>query len=304
MLKQFTFLLIGLCGMIATANAQTPRTILSDGQNGQTNLLACPPGQQNFAGTVSLGAINAQSNDVDLDTMYLCLGDEVEIIHNGDAVLDGDPNQSTPAGIGYAFYDCLPTISGPDKVTIGADPCLVDNPPPLDLFYVATEGNLNGDILFFNDGNLIDVFNGGAPQLYWWTPITFDSLSVTMIGPNTIYQAVYENNGLCVHANIDAAIPVVYLTGIDAANIQTGAGSGQCQGSFDLTGGLPEWDNSNYDITIELAADPAVTGAVTSGPATHGDNVSISVPQPGLYNVTVEDGKSCGLTFQIDMPAC
>ena len=304
MLKQFTFLLIGLCGMIATANAQTPRTILSDGQNGQTNLLACPPGQQNFAGTVSLGAINAQSNDVDLDTMYLCLGDEVEIIHNGDAVLDGDPNQSTPAGIGYAFYDCLPTISGPDKVTIGADPCLVDNPPPLDLFYVATEGNLNGDILFFNDGNLIDVFNGGAPQLYWWTPITFDSLSVTMIGPNTIYQAVYENNGLCVHANIDAAIPVVYLTGIDAANIQTGAGSGQCQGSFDLTGGLPEWDNSNYDITIELAADPTVIGAVTSGPATHGDNVSISVPQPGLYNVTVEDGKSCGLTFQIDMPAC
>lgn len=285
--------------VVGSLSAQTPRNIISKIDEhliGLESSLVCPPGQENFAGTVSLGPFIGQSNDVDLDTMYLCLGDQVQIVHNGDANLSGDPDGATPPGIGYAFYDCPPTLSGPDRPTIGTDPCLVTDPPPLDLFYVATEGNLNGDILFFNDGNLIDFFNAGAPALYYWTPITFDAITSSM----GVFQALYENNGPCVNANIDAAIPVVYLTGISSTDpIVSG-----CSGSFEVSGGLPEFDGSNYTITVTLDGSPGVTGQVTSGPATHGDEVSISVPEPGTYTITVEDGKSCGFTTTADFTAC
>ena len=306
MIRYFLTLVLAFSWMIQTASAQMPQTILSKAAaSGQEGILACPPGQQNFAGTVSIGPANAQSNDIDLDTMYLCLGDEVMILHNGDSDLSGDPIPLTPPGIGYAFYNCLPTISGPDKITIGSDPCLVDNPPPADLFYVATEGDLSGDILFFNDGNLINFFNGGAPGLFWWAPITFDALVTVPIPPlDTVYQALYENNGPCVNANVGAAFATVYLNAISISNASSGGGNTGCQGTFDLSGGLPEWDGSNYTIDISLASDPSVKGVVTSGPATHGDQVSFIVPEAGLYTITVEDGKSCGATTQVTVSVC
>ncbi len=292
--------------MIQIAHAQIPRTILSqEPMNGQEGLLACPPGQQNFAGTISIGPANAQSNDLDLDTLYLCMGDEVQILHNGDANLSGDPLPFTPPGIGYAFYDCPPTISGPDQATIGTDPCLVDNPPPIDLFYVATGGNLSGNILFFNDGNLINIFNGGAPGIFWWAPITFDALITTPIPPNdTLFQALYESGGPCVNANVGGAFATVYLNAISITNATAGGGNTGCQGTFDLAGGLPEWDGSTYTIDISLASNPAIKGAVTSGPATHGDQVTFLAPEPGLYNISVEDGKSCGAVVQVNVVAC
>ena len=283
--------------------AQSPQPVLNP-MAGQENLIACPPGQQNMAGTVSLGTFTGQSNDIDLDTMYLCLGDQVEIIHNGDAVLTGDPDLSTPAGIGYAFYDCLPTVTGDDLTAVGADPCLVPPLIPGNLFFVATEGNLNGDILFFNDGNLINIFNGGNPALYYWTPITFDALSVAGTPPNEIFTALYENNGPCVNANVGATIPVVYLNGIAAFNQSTSNGLSGCGGSFDVTGGLPEFDNSNYSISISLSTDPTIIGSLNGGTYTHGENVEFSVPQPGTYDIVVEDGKSCGTSFQMTFAAC
>lgn len=303
MLKKSTIAIVAsLVALLQfSVQAQTPRVILSEpSPAGQPEVLACPPGQQNMAGTVSLGTITGQSNDIDLDTMYLCLGDEVEIIHNGDFNLSGDPNGATEPGIGYAFYDCPPTISGDDQATIGTDPCLVP-PPPGNLFLVATDGNLNGDILFFNDGNLIDLFNGGAPGLFYFAPITFDALSTTILGADTLYQALYENNGPCVNANIGATIPVVYLNEIAASNLQT---NGSCQGSFDLTGGLPEYDGSNYDITITLSGNPSITGSLSSAPYSHGENVVFTVPQNGTYDITVEDEKSCGTSFQMTISTC
>ncbi|MBR9919687.1 MAG: T9SS type B sorting domain-containing protein [Bacteroidetes bacterium] len=302
MMIRYLFAALSLLFVLPLAG-QVPMSIQSTGDANQ-GLIACPPGQQNFAGTVSLGAFTGQSNDIDLDTMYFCLGDEVEILHNGDANLSGDPNPTTAPGIGYAFYNCLPTIDGPDKVTVATDPCLVMNPPPTDLFYVATEGNLNGDITFFNDGNLITIFNAGNPGLFWWAPITFDSLVTTIVGGNTVYQALFENNGPCVNANVDAAFATVYLNEISASNIVSGDGPGGCGASFDIAGGLPEFDGTDYTISIELDGDPTVTGTVTNGSATHGDNVEFSVPMDGLYNVTVEDGKSCGASFQVNVTNC
>lgn len=288
---------------VGVAQAQTPTNIISvtlPGYEG-VEFLVCPPGQQNFAGTVSLGAISAQSNDIDLDTMFLCFGDEVQIVHNGDANLTGDPNPLTPAGIAYSLYECPPIVMGPDKDNIGTDPCLVTDPPPADLFWVATEGNLNGDILFFNDHNFIDVFNAGLPGLFWWAPITFDALSEPLPG---LFQAVYENNGPCVHVNTAAAIPVVYLREITATEINTNTGFAGCQGSFRVRGGLPQFNNSLYDISITLDGDPGVEGIVANATPNHNDVIQFTVPVAGVYNIVIEDGKSCGASFQMDMSAC
>jgi gliding motility-associated-like protein len=305
MTRQLFLLAAALFFMVQTAYTQTPRTIISQ-PSASGPEAACPVGQQNYAGTVSIGPANAQSNDIDLDTMFLCLGDEVQILHNGDQDLSGDPDPTTPPGIGYAFYDCPPTISGPDKASIGTDPCLVNDPPPLDLFYVATEGNLNGDILFFNDGNLIGIFNGGLPALFWWTPITFDALSIVTLPPPLppLVQAVYEDNGPCVHANVNAALAVVYLTEIAISNISVGGGNTGCGGSFSLNGGLPQWNGSNYSIDISLVSNPSIKGVVTNGPATHGGQVNFLAPQAGLYQITVEDGKSCGASAQVNIGTC
>lgn len=306
MIRYTLLFALAFCWTVQTAYAQTPRTILSkEAPSGQEGLFLCPPGQQNFAGTISVGPATAQSNDLDLDTLYLCMGDEVQILHNGDANLSGDPLPFTPPGIGYAFYNCPPTISGPDKASIALDPCLVTNPPPVDLFYVATEGDLGGDLLFFNDGNLINFFNGGAPAIFWWAPITFDALVVTPIPPfDTLYQALFENNGPCVNANVDAAFATVYLNAITVSNQAAGGGNTGCQGTFDVAGGLPEWDGSNYTIDISLASNPTVKAAVTSGPATHGDQVTFIAPEAGVYNISVEDGKSCGAVVQVNVGVC
>ncbi len=307
MMKRLSILLFPALFFALSLQAQTPRSTISftpPQMQGLESTFACPVGQQNFAGTVSLGTITAQSNDVDLDTMYLCFGDMVEILHNGDANLSGDPDPTTAPGIGYAFYNCPPIVMGPDLPNIATDPCLVMNPPPPGDFWVATEGNLNGDILFFNDGSLINFFNGGAPALYWWAPITFDSLVTTIIGTDTAYQALYEMNGPCVNANVNAAFAVVYLNAIDATNINNNAGASGCEGSFIVQGGLPEFDGGAYNITIVNDADPSITGTITSGVPNHGDVVTFTVPVSGLYNITIEDGKSCGAAFQMDMSAC
>jgi len=87
-----------------TLKAQVPSFELakspSDPQQGSPWRVPCA---QNDAGTVSFGMHTGQSNDVDPDTIYLCRGDTMAVLHNGDFVFNGDPNPATEPGIGYAF---------------------------------------------------------------------------------------------------------------------------------------------------------------------------------------------------------
>ncbi|HMR44692.1 MAG TPA: hypothetical protein PKC40_12695, partial [Saprospiraceae bacterium] len=79
---------------ILKSNAQTPRSvqiekIAKQADGSALKILAC---DNQFAGTLnSVSPVTAQSNDVDLDTMYLCFGDEVLLNHNHDADLTDDP---------------------------------------------------------------------------------------------------------------------------------------------------------------------------------------------------------------------
>ena len=247
------------------------------------------------AGTVvpSLHIVS-QSTNVE----FLCWDDSLVVTHNQDFDISCDPDLSTQAGIGYIFYNCPPTINGPDVTTIGTDPCVnTTPPPPTGPFWIFTDDtDFSGNTTFWNGLNmgtsLQQFFNNGDPLELWFAPVTVDNFA----------NRTYENGGPCVNANVNDAFRVVYLNSIQGLNPNVSSTGGVCSGSFIMDGGLPEFDGSNYsNIRVSLWGNPGVTGTITGGPYTHGDLVNFTVPQPGLYNVIIEDGVSCEALFTMDM---
>ncbi|MEM1323503.1 MAG: gliding motility-associated C-terminal domain-containing protein [Bacteroidota bacterium] len=296
--------LFTLCALFL--QAQTPETIQVAPE--LRNLrFTCGPGQTPFAGTTTQALRpTAQSDDV----LFLCKGDSMDIIHAQDFDFSGDPNPGTPSGIGYVFYECAPTITGPQLDNVETDPCLELNPaPPMDPnfanFWVFTDdSNPNGNTIFSNTDNpmtglsLQDIFNGGAPYQAWFAPITID---------NYPSQFEVDGNGVqggCIHANVNDAFSIVYLNEIEITNITANAGGNGCTGTFDITGGRSEWDASPYSlIDVRLVSNPAVRGYV-EGNFFHGETVQFVVDQPGLYEVTINDRVSCEVSFQVNMGSC
>ncbi len=287
--------------LLATvAFGQFPQNIQLDknGLTGADKAFACP---DQFAGTISFSNFMGQSNDTIPDTIYMCLNDAFDIVHNGDSDLTGDPNNATTPGITYAWFDCPPATNGPNLTTILTDPCIfIGPPPPANGIYVTASGNFNGNINFNNSGALQSTFNGGDPILFWFAPITIDNFSLKL----------YENDantgetGPCVNLNTAEAFAVVYLNEVELTNFNANTGVSGCEGSITVSGGLPEFDGSDYDVSITLVGNPSVMGTVTSGAVTHGDDITFQVPAPGLYEIVVEDGKSCGGTFLANMTSC
>jgi len=263
-------------------------------------------GTCNFAGTFTLGQFIGQSNDIGLDTIFLCFGDSIFVHHNGDSDLSGDPTPSTAAWVGWAFYSCPPSISGPDLSTIITDGCLTPDAP--NGLWVYTSNYLPaGSAWFYNNGILQNTFNQGAPIELWFAPITFDYY----IAGNPSEQG-YESSsvgappGPCVNVNTDAAFEVVYLNPIKKTWSSNNFYD-PCIGVFRTIGGFPEWDlTARYQVDIALASDPFVKATVftPSTKAYHGSDLVFSVAQPGTYLVQIEDGKSCGLQFTMDMSGC
>ena len=292
----FTILMIGALA----AFGQSPQNIsLNKSQpSGQEKMMAC---DDQFAGTFEIANFVGQSNTINKDTAFLCLNDMFDVVHNGDADLTGDPNTATTPGVTYILLECPPTIDGPNFDAILMDNCLfLGSPPPTNGFYVTAGGNFNGNQTFNNPGALQNTFNNGDPLLLWFAPITIDHFS----------DKEYENDvngvtGPCVHLNEDEAFAVVYLNGIELTDLNTNAGSSGCSGSINVAGGLPEFDGSGYDISISLVGSSSVQGTVTNNnPVTHGGTISFDVPAPGLYEITVEDGKSCGASLIANMAGC
>ena len=295
-------LAIALLVSSADLLAQTPEAVRAEGytpeRDAQQRVVPC---NLNDAGSIIPGAATAQSNDLTLDTLFLCFNDEILIDHNGDQRLDGDPDLSTQAGVGYAWYSCVPSVDGPTLGAVSADPCLIPNagaPAGSPPFFISTGGRFDGDVLFFNRGDVQTAFNGGNPYLVWFAPITFDSLET--VGTTNFPR--YENGGSCVSVSTDAAFAVVYLNQLTAGNLQLN----NCSGTFDVDGGLPGWRVGDfYDISITNATDPSITGTVLNPDVAGGGRVEFTVPQAGTYTIRVTDSKGCDVTtLSADMSAC
>ena len=277
------------CFSATIANAQVPTLIKL--APSKPNLSPVPDAACSV-GTFTFGPIMGQSNDNIPDTIFFCSGDTMCIQHNGDAMFM-DPDPSTPPGIGYAFYQCPPTGNGNEMAVLG-DPCLW--PGAAGTGFFATVGPANGNHCFFNSGSLINspVFGQGNPVAITFAPITITDFAGGLLEPG------------CVDVGIADAFTVVYLEPVDAVSIVTNF-TDDCKGKFRVRGGYPEWDlNATYTVSIFLSSDPTVKALIYTPPAqiTHFTDVIFSVPQSGLYTVVIEDGKSCGHTFQIDMAAC
>lgn len=265
----------------------------------------------NYAGTLHFGLFNGQSNTVGEKLIYLCASDSLEVIHNGDFNLSGDPDPFSPAGIRYAFYDCQPTVTGSRLSDILGDRCLnKTNPifvngqpvPQTNGLWITTGGTPGGHTKLFNAGQLQSSFANGKPVAFWFAPITIDDWAKSKyeLDSNT------GETGSCVHVNTDAAFKVVYLNPIAARQVTTNIDGNGCQASFIADGGLPEYDNTTrYSVRIHLQGNPSIQGYL-QGNTRPGylDTVRFFVPQPGTYEVIVEDGKSCEASFVVDLQGC
>lgn len=254
----------------------------------------------NNAGTFTLGTFTGQSNDTGLDTIYLCFGDQIQILHNNDSDLSGDPIPATPPGIGWAFYDCPPTIAGDNLQTILTDPCII--PGSVNGIWVAT-GQPNGDILLNNNGGLQTAFNMGDPILIHFAPITIDNFAIQG------YESAQVGfpPGPCTNVNTSAEFEVVYLNAVNATGIVSNYNGNDCIGRFKLEGGYPEFNPANtYTLEAYLTSDPSVKAVIHNTPSQwkHNSFIFISVPVAGSYTVNIEDGKSCAHSFQINMSTC
>ena len=292
---------LSLFGAIAVFS-QSPQNIsLEKGQLTGALKMAC---DDTDAGTISFANFVGQSNDTDPDTIFLCQGDKIDVIHNGDQDLSGDPNPATAPGINYVWYDCPPTEEGPNLDGVLMDGCIFVGPPPPDNgFYVTGNVTIEGNTTFENTFLPAPpqvTFNNGDPFILWFAPITVDDFA----DDEWEVDPLTGETGPCVNVNAEEAFAVAYLNEITIENFNPNAGTSGCAGRINVSGGLPELDGSFYEITIELMGNPSVQGTVTNGTATHGDAVLFDVPVPGLYQITVEDGKSCGAAFTADMTAC
>jgi gliding motility-associated-like protein len=252
----------------------------------------------NDAGSILLGNFVGQSTRQDLsDTLFLCWLDRFTIDHNGDYDLSGDPVPATAPGVGYAWYDGVPTLTGPDLATLETDPEAY-KPAGEMVVYV---DQLNGDAAFENGyytqfQTFNDYISGGNVTQKYFAPITFDQRFGN--------QALYEGTpaGECVNARVDQAFTVVYLNPIKAANIQTPFMGDSGRVRFTLQGGLPEFNGSAYtQLSIQLKSKPSVKATILGNDFTHGDPVEFTVPEYGVYEIIIQDGISCEAIQEVNV---
>ncbi len=299
---------------VITLSAQEPTNVVAERQQG-TTLPALRAACNNQAGTIKLGPLIGKSNTPTTSSIiYLCFRDSFSITHNGDSDLSSDPVPATPAGIGYVFYNCKPRLTprGPTLNDILKDTCinrssiLVNGTPQApNLGFWIARGDRLGNIGFSNRGALQSLYNKGKPVSFFFAPITIDRFNNASNLPAYEEASPGAGIGNCVNVNPTQAFQVVYLNAIVASNIKNSIDAVGCQGSFVLNGGLPEFEpNSKYKIDISLASNSSIKGTVTKSNLGSGDTTRFFVPRPGIYNITVEDGKSCGTTFTVDMAGC
>ncbi len=241
------------------------------------------------AGDVVMDEFDGQSSINTLPgPIYLCYQDQFKLLNVNSDFDCNDPDLFSPPGIGYVFYNDVPSIPGNTVNDINSDPSIERNPPAPDGNFWVYGDQQNGDATFQNDGYIQNTFNGGGPEQMWFAPITMDDFA----------QRLVQENGGSTVVSTDQAFSVIYLNEITLSAKQTDANA--LTGSFVLSGGLPEWDGSTYnDIGIFKVGNPSIRGTVVPGNYGHGSTVNFTVPELGTYRIYIEDGVSCGAVMDV-----
>ncbi len=313
----------GLFAQLSTIHPMATSRVV--GKAGLGAKLACTNDAGNIAGFIDVNARSSSFNgatpggtlsysSLSTDTLFLCRGDEFTIDFNeGSEDLSGDPDPSTRPGIGWAYYRDRPTVPGTSLIDLNADPANPSdgNPPfqngnflvssPVD--YFSGNYNLRLDNI---DAPFIPGFFPGtdgrpSPVVLFVAPVTIDSLDTSSGVAVARVESVDDPAGgpgvpECINVRTDQVVAVGFLNPIQTAN-PTQSTTG-CTGSFTVRGGISELRQSaEYTITVrntltnELADLERPTGEYL-----HDDVVNYTVPTPGTYAVTIEDGMSCSFT--------
>ncbi len=295
MLRKILLLLLVSISITSTAWAQIPQFIAPPRfEAAPRTPITCVDG--NAGGTVRTLGVNNKNR---ADIRYLCLGDSLFLNTNGSANLTNDSVAATPPGIGYFFYNCKPTVTGPTYLDFAADACLFHN--PVNNFLAVSRGIPSGRDTFFNAGFLQQTYANGRPTKFYFAPVTMTDFFGSGGG-----SPGFDSRFNCINVNTnDRMTPtdtfsVVYLNAVKV-NIGTLTTTG---GTFVVSGGLPEYDGtSTYSYTIKLVGDPLVVGTVTGGAnARSGGTVTFTVPREGAYIITATDGKSCDAQAIVRFP--
>lgn len=255
------------------------------------------------AGTLT-SALSPASNSNNV--MYLCSGDTLNLAHNGDQDVAGDPDPTTTPGVQYAMYSCLPTSTGPTlNSDILLDPCLFTTgggTTPRVAFNVDGSGNgfLSNATTVYQ--NILTNEGLSAVDTIFFAPITVDGINSTAPFFSS-WEGVSGPNE-CTNVSVTEAFPVVFLSPIVVQPPTNISGGNTCRGEVQIAGGLPEADASNYVVTVELLSNPTVTGTIIT-PATHNGTAIFEVPQPGNYRIDITDNNGCVTNSAfVDMTAC
>jgi gliding motility-associated-like protein len=214
----------------------------------------------------------------------------ISITHTGgDASQDGD-GTSAP-GFDLALYQGLPTASGPTALDITSD-----------ISYTGSVAgtSITGDFTFSNLGSYQNTFNGNAPIQLWFAPITLD---------DHVNQDLTENAGSvneCVHVSVSEAVGLVFLNQIDTSNFTNPAvlsGNG-CSASIRLQGGLPQWNASNYTISVQKSTAPFTAAVINTPVVGHNSLLEFTVSEVGDYDINVSDGNGANRVFMVNVPTC
>ena len=151
-----------------SAKAQTPEQLtgINLGLGTRSSLAACT-GKARSGKTTQTLVPSAKTKN----KLFLCAGDTMYVSNTG-ADLSEDPNLATPAGIGYFFYNCPPSVSGPRWSDVVKDNCLRTVTLGVQVSPTTARGDVTGRDTFFNNGSIQNAFNTGKPMRLWFASAT------------------------------------------------------------------------------------------------------------------------------------
>jgi gliding motility-associated-like protein len=294
MISRILFISIMIASSLGVYAQRAETIIKSERTEASPELRDC----NSDAGSISLGEFVGQSSRNTLgDTIFLCWLDRFEIEHNGDFDLSGDPDPTTAPGIGYAWYDGVPTVTGPDLQSIEGDPQAYKPSGEMVVYVDELLGNATFENAYYTQFETFNEYiSGGNITQKYFAPITFDQ----RFGSQALYEGAPA--GECVNVRVDEAFPVVYLNPIEAKNIQTQFNGDADRVQFTIEGGMPEFDNSNYtEVIVQLKSKPSVKASLVGNAYTHGDQVEFVVPEFGLYQIIMRDDISCEMVQEVNV---
>ena len=159
MFKQYLpILILLLCGFSVMAQTPEPLTGLGTTLRTHSPLAPCTGVASSGKTTQTKAASSKTSNK-----LFLCASDTLFIANTGSRF--EDPNATTTPGIGYFFYNCPPSVSGPrwsdiitkDLITgveSSKDACLRTTIVNNKLAPVTARGDASGRDTFVNNGAL------------------------------------------------------------------------------------------------------------------------------------------------------